>query len=47
MDDKKEKRIFDKMTVVAGCVFFGAWGIASVYYFCKAVVEFILSLTNG
>jgi hypothetical protein len=21
MDDKKEKRIFDKMTVVAGCVF--------------------------
>jgi hypothetical protein len=41
MDDKKEKRIFDKITTVVGCVFFGAWAIGGTYYFCKAVVEFI------
>lgn len=45
MDDKKS--VFDKITVVVGCVFFGTWCITGVYYYCKSVVEFMLSLTNG
>lgn len=35
--------LFDKITFVVGCLFFGGWALLGTFFYCKAGYDFIVS----
>jgi len=40
------KKLFDKITWTVGILFFGGWALGNVFFFCKALYDFIIKLLN-
>lgn len=37
-------KMFDKITFMLGTIFFGGWVLLGTFFYCKAVIDFILSI---